>query len=130
MEPNPTANDEATPLLQGEQANDDADPTDGDFSPEYFLPVSLFAALAMSSTAATAYFVYTILLCKDPRDCRDGETSRYAGAIAITTCISNILGLSTLGFLQKLATKRRLGLVFWMVCRSMNAVMLLVGGES
>lgn len=97
--------------------------------PEYGLPVSLLAALAMASTAATTYFAYSTLLCKNPRHCVDGETSRFASAVAFTVCASNTLGLAALGILQRFATNRRLGLVLWMLCRSMNAVMLLIGGE-
>ncbi|KAI1778789.1 major facilitator superfamily domain-containing protein [Hypoxylon cercidicola] len=98
------------------------------FVPEFALPIALLSALAMASTAATAYFAYATLLCKDPNHCEDGETSRYAGFVAGATCVSNILGTSTLGYLQKKAvTHRKLGLLLWMLCRSMSAVMLLVG---
>lgn len=94
----------------------------------HFLPIPLLAALAMSSTAATAYFASATLLCKDPRHCEAGEISKYAGFIAVAISASNALGIMALGYLQKVATNRRLGLMLWMLCRSMCPVMLLVGG--
>lgn len=101
-----------------------------DFDPQYVLPIALLAALAMASTAATSYFAFATLLCKDPQHCQGDETVKYAGFVAIATCTANILGMSSLGHLQKLSTtNRRLGLLLWMVCRSMSAVALLAGGE-
>ncbi|KAH7303237.1 hypothetical protein B0I35DRAFT_333669, partial [Stachybotrys elegans] len=92
------------------------------------LPIALVAALAMASTAATAYFAYATLLCKDPRHCSDTEMSRYAGFVAAVTCISNLLGILALGPLQSIAAaNRHLGLLIWMLCRPMSAVMLLLG---
>ncbi|RYO81021.1 hypothetical protein DL766_006594 [Monosporascus sp. MC13-8B] len=93
---------EATALLEEEPSDGNshahsATPTSQDFEPEYALPVALLAALAMASTSATAYFAYATLLCKDPRHCESGETSRYAGFVAAATCIANILGISALG---------------------------------
>ncbi|KAI0455777.1 major facilitator superfamily domain-containing protein [Xylaria acuta] len=82
----------------------------------------------MASTAATSYFAFATLLCKDPQRCQGDETVKYAGFVAVATCTANILGMTSLGHLQKLsATNRRLGLLLWMVCRSMSAVVLLVG---
>jgi len=99
-------------------------------TPEYFLPIALFAALAMASTAATAYFAYATILCNDPQSCESTETSKYAGFVAASTCIANVLGMSALGRLQKLViSNRKRGLLFWILCRSMSTVMLLVGGE-
>jgi len=99
-------------------------------TPEYFLPIALFAALAMASTAATAYFTYATILCNDPQNCGSTETSKYAGLVAASTCIANVLGMSALGSLQKLViSNRKRGLLLWMLCRSMSTVMLLVGGE-
>lgn len=127
--------EETTALLENEAGHVaspelTAGPTEQEFASEYALPVALLAALAMASTSATAYFAYATLVCKDPQHCEGGETSRYAGFVAGATCIANILGMSALGYLQKLATtNRKLGLLLWMLCRSMSAVMLLVGGE-
>ncbi|RYO97159.1 hypothetical protein DL765_011328 [Monosporascus sp. GIB2] len=124
---------ETTALLEDEPSDGNsrahnATPTSQEFVPEYALPVALLAALAMASTSATAYFAYATLLCRDPRHCESGETSRYAGFVAAATCIANILGISALGYLQRLAaTSRKLGLLLWMLCRSMSAVMLLLG---
>ncbi|KAI0445783.1 major facilitator superfamily domain-containing protein [Xylaria telfairii] len=98
------------------------------FDPQYVLPIALLAALAMASTAATSYFAFATLLCKDPQHCQGDETVKYAGFVAIATSTANILGMSSLGHLQKLSTtNRRLGLLLWMVCRSMSAVALLAG---
>ncbi|KAF2179238.1 MFS general substrate transporter [Zopfia rhizophila CBS 207.26] len=139
MERDETVHDETTTLLENEyqqeqglhescSQNGNEDQGVGSFSPEYILPLALFAALAMASTAATEYFAYATLLCKDPRQCEGGETSKYAGFIAAATSVANILGMLALGPLQKLSTiNRKLGLLLWMCCRSMSAVMLLLG---
>lgn len=93
------------------------------------LPVALFAALAMASTAATAYYAYASLLCKDPQDCKSVEKSQYAKVVAGATFVANLLGIGTLGYLQKLSsTNRKLGLIIWVLCRSMSPMMLLAGG--
>ncbi|OTB04091.1 hypothetical protein M426DRAFT_59212 [Hypoxylon sp. CI-4A] len=98
------------------------------FIPEFVLPIALITALAMASTAATAYFAYATLLCEDPDHCGDEETSKFAGFVAGATCVSNALGMSTLGYLQKKAvTHRKLGLLLWILCRSMSPVMLFIG---
>ncbi|KAF1950198.1 hypothetical protein CC80DRAFT_520154 [Byssothecium circinans] len=128
--------EETTPLLQGDQnlARGDHDeerchPTlQKAGAPEFVLPVAMLAALAMASTAATAYFAYATLLCKDARHCEGDEMVKYASLVAATTCGANLLGLSALGFLRKLVTtNRKVGLMLWMLCRSMSAVMLLLG---
>ncbi|PVI02649.1 hypothetical protein DM02DRAFT_474297, partial [Periconia macrospinosa] len=94
------------------------------------LPIALFAALAMASTAATAYFAYATLLCKDAHHCKGDETTRFVRLVAMAVCVSNLLGLSALGHLRKLVTtNRKLGLMFWILCRSLSVVTLLVGGE-
>ncbi|KAI1824921.1 major facilitator superfamily domain-containing protein [Xylaria intraflava] len=128
---------ETTPLLRREAEVEDTrrqPPKDAtvtanrDFAPQYVLPIPLLTALAMASTAATSYYAFATLLCKDPQRCKGQETVTYAGFIATATATANILGMSALGHLQKLsATNRRLGLLLWMVCRSMSAVALLVG---
>ncbi|KAF2795573.1 MFS general substrate transporter [Melanomma pulvis-pyrius CBS 109.77] len=99
-----------------------------DGAPEFVLPIALLAALAMASTVATAHFTYATLLCKDAQHCEGDETTRYASLVAVTTCLANLLGLSALGFLRKVVTtNRKVGLMLWMLCRSMSAVMLLLG---
>lgn len=99
-------------------------------APELFLPIALLAALAMASTAATAYFAYATLLCKDAQHCDSGETTKFISLVAIAVCFSNLLGLSALGYLRKLVTtNRKLGLMLWILCRSLSAVALLIGGE-
>jgi hypothetical protein len=108
----------------------EAAPNEDSTRPEYILPIPLLTSLAMASTSATAYFAYATLLCKDPQHCEGSEISRYAGFIAGATCIANLLGMSALGFLQQLmTTNRKLGLLLWMLCRSLSATMLLLGGE-
>ena len=93
------------------------------------LPIALLAALAMASTSATAFFAYATLLCADPPYCTGSETSRYAGSVAITTSVANVLGLISLGLLQRISsTYPKSGLMLWLICRSMSAVMLLIGG--
>jgi hypothetical protein len=122
---------ETTALLHHEAAEledtRDSPPNDSgitaqqqDFTPQYVLPIALLTALAMASTSATSYFAFATLLCKDARRCQGEETAKYAGFVAGATCTANILGISALGYL---------GLLLWMVCRSMSAVVLLVGGE-
>ncbi|KAI0468892.1 major facilitator superfamily domain-containing protein [Xylaria cf. heliscus] len=127
---------ETTALLHGTEAENTqySSPKDTkitaqhDFNPQYVLPIALLSALAMASTAATSYFAFATLLCKDPRHCKGDETVKYAGFVAVAACTANILGMSSLGHLQKLLTmNRRLGLLLWMVCRSMSAIVLLVG---
>jgi hypothetical protein len=122
---------ETEPLLPEELSSPHLEQDDSPNSPpEYLLPVALLAALAMSSTAATAYYAYAKLLCRDASNCHDKETSRYAGSVAVATAIANLLGIITLGYLQSLAaTNSRLALMAWLACRSMSAAMLLVGGE-
>lgn len=140
MEPRLAAiDDETSPFLQDQNGVSDQDgvsePSPKPHSvPERalwrLLPVALLVALAMASTSATAYFAYAALLCKDPRRCQSREAGRYAGFVAASTSIANVLGLCTLGYLQKLAiTHRKRGLLLWMMCRSMSAVMLLLGGK-
>ncbi|KAI0508613.1 major facilitator superfamily domain-containing protein [Xylaria bambusicola] len=125
---------ESTALLQEESQRengthqDDVNQIKQDFAPQYVLPVALLAALAMASTAATAYFAFATLLCKDPRRCEGTETSNYAKAVAAATSSANILGTFALGYLQKLSTRnRKRGLLLWMICRSMSAVVLVIG---
>lgn len=123
--------EETEPLLQNDVAPASITEDGRDQSrPEYFLPISLLAALAMSSTAATSFYAYATLMCSDPAHCQGNEKSRYAGTIAVTASIANIGGILALGHLQKIgASNSRIGLLTWMLTRSMSAVMLLVGGQ-
>ncbi|GAW14667.1 hypothetical protein ANO14919_040700 [Xylariales sp. No.14919] len=98
------------------------------FDPYYVLPIAPLAALAMASTAATSYYAFATLICNDPQRCQGDEIVRYAGFVAGATCTANILGMSSLGYLQKLSTRnRKRGLLLWVICRAMSAVVLLVG---
>lgn len=98
--------------------------------PYLVLPIAFLAALAMSSTAATAYYTYATLLCKDARHCDGEEASRYAKFIATAVSISNILGLIALGPLQRISRNhQKLGLLLWLLTRSTSPVMLLLGGK-
>ncbi|KAF2677299.1 hypothetical protein K458DRAFT_396191 [Lentithecium fluviatile CBS 122367] len=122
--------DEGASLLHhdGTPAPQEGAPKPDGSRPEYFLPIALLAALAMSSTAATSYYAYATLMCHDPAQCEGAEKSRYAGTIAITTSVANIAGVMALGHLQKFSIRNsKLGLLLWMLTRSMSAVMLLVG---
>jgi hypothetical protein len=93
------------------------------------LPVALFAALAMASTAATALYAYGTLLCKDPIHCKDSERNAYAGAVALATFLANLCGLLLLGFLEKLSRRnRKAGLALWVIGRSMSVIVLALGG--
>jgi hypothetical protein len=84
----------------------------------------------MSSTAATAYYTYATLLCKDATHCEGNERKQLAGFVTIATTVSNVLGMLALGPLQRLSrTRLKLGLLLWIAFRSMSAVMLLFGGE-
>lgn len=97
--------------------------------PHHVLPIALIAALAMSSTAATGYYAYATLLCKDAQHCDDNEARKYAKFVATTVSISNILGMVALGPLQSISrVHQKLGLLLWLMTRSMSAVMLLLGG--
>ena len=96
----------------------------------HVLPIAFLAALAMSSTAATGYYAYATLLCKDARHCNGDEARTYKKFIATTISVSNVLGMIALGPLQKISrSHRKLGLLLWLLTRSMNAVMLLLGGK-
>jgi hypothetical protein len=100
------------------------------FTPQLILPVAFLAALAMTSTASTSFYAYAMLLCHDPAHCKEDEQTRYAGTVAITASISNILGMLALGHLQQLSLiNNKKGLLLWMATRSMSAVMLLLSGE-
>lgn len=133
---------ETSPLLgddqhrrssNGDQSNPHPNPqVKGDkFSPEYILPIALLSALAMSSTAATAFYAYATLLCRDPKHCDGREVGRYSMFVATATTLSNVLGLLALGYFQKLVIlNRKLGLLLWILCRSCSAVALLLGGVS
>ncbi|KAI4602612.1 hypothetical protein KJ359_007829 [Pestalotiopsis sp. 9143b] len=126
---------EARALLQDEWPEDPAirrdattAPVSREISPGYVLPVALLAALAMASTAATAYVAYAQLLCGGPASCGGDELAKYASFVAVAQGSANILGLSALGYLRRLmARNRRVGLIMWMFCRSLSAVMLLLG---
>jgi hypothetical protein len=131
----PGHNSETTVLLQT-AANEPPTshppslPPKNTIAPEYFLPIAFIAAVAMASTSATSYYAYATILCSDPRHCEGAETSRYASLVAISTCIANMLGMSALGYLQKLVIlNQKRGMLLWMLCRSMSAVMLFVGGK-
>lgn len=127
---------ETRALLQDEWPDDPAirrdaamAPVSREISPGYVLPVALLAALAMASTAATAYVAYAQLLCRGPANCGGDEVAKYASFVAVAQGAANILGLSALGYLRRLMAKnRRVGLIMWMFCRSLSAVMLLLGG--
>lgn len=98
--------------------------------PARVLPLALFSALAMSSTSATAYFTYTILLCKDQTQCMGREINRFAGYVAVATAASNVIGMIALGPLQKITkTKLKLGLSLWIAVRSMSPIMLFLGSQ-
>lgn len=126
---------ETRALLQDEWPDDPAirrdaamAPVSREISPGYVLPVALLAALAMASTAATAYVAYAQLLCRGPANCGGDEVAKYASFVAVAQGAANILGLSALGYLRRLMAKnRRVGLIMWMFCRSLSAVMLLLG---
>lgn len=126
--------EEAAPLLPQEASALNAPKADDEVvetTRKLVLPVALLAALAMSSTAATSYFAYATLLCKDPAHCEGNEKSRYAGTVAITAAVANIMGMMALGHLQKISMRNsKLSLLLWMITRSMSAVMLLLGGQS
>ncbi|KAF1998238.1 hypothetical protein P154DRAFT_495557 [Amniculicola lignicola CBS 123094] len=99
-----------------------------DFPAWRVLPIAILAALAMATTAGTAFYAYATLLCADPEHCAGDETSQYSRFVATTTAISNVCGLFSLGYLQRLSLRhRKRGLFIWIVCRSMSAVMLLLG---
>ncbi|KAF2729066.1 MFS general substrate transporter [Polyplosphaeria fusca] len=97
-------------------------------APNRVLPVPLIAALAMASSAATAYFAYATLLCKDATKCQNEEFRSYAGSVAAATAVANLLGVATTGTLQALLTRhQQFGLLLWLGVRSMSTVMLLLG---
>lgn len=123
--------DEASPLLHDDAENPlKAIRVQNDCEPTYFLPIALLAALAMSSTAATSYYAYATLICADPRHCTGREQSRYAGTIAITTSVANVCGILVIGHVQSFSKRSAwLGLVGWLLARSLSAVMLLIGGK-
>jgi hypothetical protein len=131
----PRHNSETTALLQNATNDPNTEhhtslPPKNAVAPEYFLPIAFIAAVAMASTSVTSYYAYATILCSDPRHCEGAETSRYASLVAISTCIANMLGMSALGYLQKLViSNQKRGLLLWMLCRSMSAVMLFVGGK-
>jgi hypothetical protein len=133
MEPGNSADISVTaPLLRvsSNATTDAGTPNNETTSPKLFLPIALLFALAMASTAATAYYAYATILCTDPRHCSGTETSRYAGIVAAATCVANSLSMSALGYLQKLVTlNKKRCLLLWMLCRAMSAVMLLAGDE-
>lgn len=123
--------DEESSLLRREieHATLDLGRTNDGSQPERMLPVALLAALAMSSTAATSYYAFTTLICRNPEWCEGHEKSRYAGSIAVTTSVANIAGVLALGHFQETSkNKSELSLVCWLLTRSMSAVMLLIGG--
>jgi hypothetical protein len=128
---------ETTALLPSDEREEHAD-TEATWTsrksrqlpPHRVLPIAFLAALAMSSTAATGYYAYATLLCKDARHCDGDEAREYAKFVAATVSVSNILGMIALGPLQSISrVHRKLGLLLWLLTRSMSAVMLLVGGE-
>ncbi|KAF2014419.1 hypothetical protein BU24DRAFT_423375 [Aaosphaeria arxii CBS 175.79] len=125
---------EQTNLLDNGENTDQNEAGSGSISrttylpPVLVLPLALLSALALSSTSATAYYTYATLLCKDATHCKGQETNRFAGYVAVATAISNILGIASLGPLQRITkTKLKLGLTFWITIRSMSPMMLFVG---
>lgn len=129
-----SSQDEEAPLLANAEENNvslKAPHEDHGSAPEYVLPIALLAALAMASTAATSFYAYATLLCGDPANCKGNEKSRFAGTVAVTSSIANILSMLALGHLQKLCkTNHKAGLLIWLLTRSMSAVMLVLGGSS
>ncbi|KAF2276640.1 uncharacterized protein EI97DRAFT_397398 [Westerdykella ornata] len=126
----PNDADEESPLIRDEILNphSKSDSAHRDSTPEHVLPIALLASLAMASTAATSYYAYATLLCRDPAHCRGDEKSRYAGTVAVAVSAANVFGILALGHLQKLSvSNQKLGLLLWMGTRSMSAVMLLLG---
>ena len=133
--------DETVPLIVDSQPHDQdpesspvlrslSQPGITSYSTEHVLPIALLAALAMASTAATAYFAYATLLCKDPTHCQDSETGAFAVLVAVATCVATLFGMLVLGHLQKLSMANpEAGLLLWIICRSMSVVMLILGGK-
>ena len=94
------------------------------------LPVPLLAALAMAATAATTIYAYADLMCKDATRCKDTERNSYARTVAVAMTIANICPLLTLGTMAKISKRsQKVGLVAWIVCRSMSVAVLALGGE-
>jgi len=75
--------------------------------PHHVLLIAFLAALAISSTAATGYYAYATLLCKDARHCNGDEARTYKKFIAATISISNVPGMIALGPLQKISRSHR-----------------------
>ena len=94
------------------------------------VPIALLTALGMAATAASTVFAYAKLLCKDPTHCKDSERNAYAGSVAIASMIANGCALLALGPLERSFRKARiLGLLLWIVLRSMSVVALALGGK-
>jgi len=99
-------------------------------NPFSVLPIAFLTALGMAATATTSIYAYASLLCKNPTHCQKSERNLYAGSVALAVSIANLCSLLALGPLEKLSrTHRKLGLVLWILCRSMSVVMLALGGS-
>ncbi|KAI1457519.1 hypothetical protein F4805DRAFT_172091 [Annulohypoxylon moriforme] len=94
----------------------------------YVLPLACTAAFAIAATSATTIFAYADIVCVDPVHCKDDEQSRYSGTVAVSTTIANVFGIIAVGILRQWAESHpRLGLCFWLVCRSLGVAVLAVG---
>lgn len=85
----------------------------------------------MAATAATSVFAYAFLLCDIPTECKNSERSSYAGVVATAICIANVCGLLVLGSMENLSKRNhKIGILLWLLCRSLSIVVLALGGSS
>ena len=102
-----------------------------DFAPALVLPVPFLAAVGVAATAATTVYAYAVLLCRDPTRCQSHEQTAYATVVATASLIGNVSALAILGPMEKLVSKnKKIGLVLWLIFRSMSVVVLAIGGRS
>ena len=102
----------------------------GGFAPKLVLPIPFLAAVGVAGVAATTVFAYAVLLCKNPTECENDERTAYSTTVAAASLIGNVAALIMLGPMEKLIAKdKRMGLVLWLVFRSMSIVVLALGGK-
>ena len=93
------------------------------------LPLALLSGLGMSFTAATSVRAWAQIFCEDPRHCKNSESQAFAGGIAIASVCANVAALLSLGPLERLSRRGfALGILFWLVIRTMSPLALILGG--
>jgi len=92
------------------------------------LVTSFLAAFAIATTAATEVFAYAVIICDGGTQCDEDKRSSYAGTVAVSVTVANVVALLILGSFVTLSKRyRRAGLFLWILFRASSVIVLIIG---